>query len=143
MAEQSYATHSRYHPWFHFFAIPVLTINVLVTLYFAIRYVSFVHVWFFVVAVALLTIAFLVRVYALRNQDRIIRLEETLRMMRLLPPDLQARMPELRMRHYTSLRFCSDEELPDVTRAVLSGELKTPKEIKQRIRNWRPDYHRC
>ena len=38
-----------------------------------------------------------------------------------------------------ALRFCSDEELPELTRSVLGGELKTREDIKLRIKNWRPD----
>jgi hypothetical protein len=143
MTEQSYANHSRYDWRLHFFAIPVMVGNVIVHLVALYRHPGFDSAWNLLLAIALLTLAFLLRIYALRDQDRIIRLEETLRMQRLLPPDLQARIPELHMKQYTALRFCSDDELPDMARAVFSGEVKEPKEIKQRVKNWRADYHRC
>jgi hypothetical protein len=143
MTEQNYANHSRYDWRFHFFAIPVMVANVIVHLGWLYRRPNFETAWGVLVSIALLTLSFLLRIYALRDQDRIIRLEETLRFARLLPPDLQARIPELHMKQYTALRFCPDDELADVARAVFNGELKDPKEIKQRVKNWRADYHRC
>jgi hypothetical protein len=41
-----------------------------------------------------------------------------------------------------ALRFASDEELPGLVQKIVSGELKTGKEIKQAIKNWRADHHR-
>ena len=37
------------------------------------------------------------------------------------------------------LRFCSDEEVTELTRAVLGGELRGREDIKKRIKTWRPD----
>lgn len=142
MADQSFSTHTRFHPWFHFFAFPVIVINFLVSLYMIYRAPGAMPVWNAVVAAALVVIALLTRFYGLRNQDRIIRLEERVRMQSLLPDDLRARIPELHMSDLIALRFCSDAELPEAVRAVLAGEAKGRKEIKQRVKQWRPDYHR-
>jgi hypothetical protein len=46
---------------------------------------------------------------------------------RLLPADLQWRIGELA------------PELPELTRAVLKGEVTGREDIKKRIKNWRPD----
>jgi hypothetical protein len=46
------------------------------------------------------------------------------------------------MSQLIGLRFCSDAELPDVTRAVLAGEVKSQDEIKKRVTQWRADHHR-
>ena len=94
------------------------------------------------VAVALVLIAYYVRVFPLRAQDRVIRLEETLRMSKLLPPDLLARIGELRTGQLIALRFASDEELPELARAVLEGKLASQNEIKKAVRNWRADHLR-
>lgn len=139
---QTYATHRRYFPLFHFFALPVLAINVLVGIYVIIRRPSGFTVWNLLVALALVALAFAARQFGTANQDRIIRLEETLRLSRCLPDDLRSRIGELTIDQLIGLRFCSDEELPDLMRAVLAGELKRRNDIKQRIKNWRPDYQR-
>jgi hypothetical protein len=93
-------------------------------------------------AVAFVLIAWYARTFPLKAQDRVIRLEETLRMERLLPPDLKARASELRPRQLIALRFASDEELPELTRAVMDRGITDTKEIKKMIRNWRADHFR-
>ena len=140
--EQSYASHRRFHPVFHFFAFPILALNVLVAIYWFVKFPRWQMAWGILVAIALATIALLARFYALRQQDRIIRLEERLRLQTILPDDLRARINELRMAQLIGLRFCSDEELTDATRAVLAGEVKSPDEIKKRVKQWRADHHR-
>ena len=79
---------------------------------------------------------------ALRAQDRVIRLEESLRLERLLPEDLKPRIEELRTRHFVGLRFASDEEVADLTRKILAGDLKTAEDIKRAVRSWRADHLR-
>jgi len=140
--DQNYANHKRFHPLFHFMAAPILAINLIVRIVIAFRFYSMMAVWEVLVAFALLAGVFLARYYGLRNQDRIIRLEERLRLERLLPDDLRARVGDLRTSQLIGLRFCSDAELPDACRAVLAGDGPTLDAIKQRVKSWRPDYHR-
>lgn len=143
---QSYATHRRFVPGYHFVIFGILAINLIWSLF---RLISplpgvpfFDRLLAAAVAVALVLIAYYVRVFPLRAQDRIIRLEEALRMSKLLPPDLLARIDELRTGHFIALRFASDEELPELTRAVLDGKLASQDDIKKAIRNWRVDHLR-
>jgi uncharacterized protein DUF6526 len=136
---QTYATHRRWVPHFHFFALPILGINVLVWLYVLIRHFSVWNLWNVLVAGALAAFIVATRTMATTAQDRIIRLEETLRLQRCLPADLQGRLGELTTSQLIGLRFCSDQELPELTRAVLSGEVRGRENIKRRIKNWRPD----
>jgi hypothetical protein len=140
--EQNFASHRRFHPMFHFFALPVLLINVLVVLYFVIRHPSPIGVWSLLVAASLAVTVYLARIYSLRQQDRIIRIEERLRLQSLLPEDLRSRINELRTSQLIALRFCSDEELSDATRAVLAGEVMSQNDIKKRVKTWRADNHR-
>ena len=143
MAEtQTYATHRHFVPYFHFFAAPVLGINILAMLYLLIRYPSFWSAWSFLVAGALAALAWATRSFATGTQDRIIRLEETLRLQRCLPADMRSRIGELTPSQLIGLRFCADEELPELTQAVLGGELHGREDIKRRIKNWRPDTFR-
>jgi GAF domain-containing protein len=142
--EQSYANHKRYFPLFHFIVVPLLALNVIATLVYAIRHPGAKWNWWQVaVALALAFFAWTVRVMVLTVQNRVVRLEETLRLQRLLPDDLRDRIGELRTSHLIALRFCADEELPEMCRAVLSGELRAPDEIKRRVKSWRPDWLRA
>jgi uncharacterized protein DUF6526 len=95
-----------------------------------------------VVAFAVMLLTWIVRFYATKNQDRIIRVEEIIRLSRLLPPEMQSRIAELSTGQLVAMRFCSDEEIPDLTRAILAGEVRGRETIKRRIRNWRPDTQR-
>ena len=138
---QTYANHTRWQPVWHFFAFPMLGINVLWSLV-GLRNGPTLEVLFDIaVALALLVVVGLVRVSPLTVQDRLIRLEERLRMERLLPDDLKARLDELTLQQFIALRFASDGELEALTRKALD-EKAEPKAIKQAIQNWRPDYQR-
>ncbi len=140
--KQSYETHRRYHPIYHFVILPILCINFLVAVAVAIRAFSILALWNVIVAFALMTLAAIVRFYATKMQDRIIRIEETLRLARVLPPEMRPRIAELTTGQLIALRFCSDEDLPELTRAILAGEVRGRENIKRRIRNWRPDTQR-
>jgi hypothetical protein len=73
----------------------------------------------------------------------VIRLEMQLRLRGLLPPELQSRIPELTRRQLIALRFASDEELPDLCRAVLKDNITEGKAIKKMIKNWNADHLRA
>ena len=139
---QTYANHTRFHPLFHFFAFPILAINFLFAVYVVIRHPVPITIWNAIVAAALVVTCLLARYYGLRNQDRLIRLEERVRLSSCLPEDLRGRINELSTSDLIALRFCSDQEVADAVRRVLSGELKGKPAIKQDVKNWRPDYHR-
>ena len=136
---QTFSNHARYFPLFHFFAVPILSINALAQFYWLYRHPSGWAIWNILVAFALVGLAFAARLMALRVQDRLIRLEERLRLQQILPADLRGRVGELKTGQLIATRFCDDAEVPDLVRAVLNGEVKTRKEIKQRIKTWRPD----
>lgn len=93
-----------------------------------------------VIAIALC--ALYSRIFALGVQDRVIRLEERLRMERLLPEDLRARIGSFTTEQLIALRFASDSELPELARRVLAERLSDRKTIKAAIREWRPDEQR-
>lgn len=139
---QTYKTHVRWFPPFHFFVAPVLLINVLVSGWLLYRTPSRLGLWQLIVAVALATLAGLARVMAISVQDRVIRLEMRLRMREVLPADMHPRIPEITREQYVGLRFASDAELPALVRKVLAGELKTTNEIKRQIAQWEGDYLR-
>ena len=139
---QTLASHRRYIPIWHFFALPVLIINVFIVAYQFARDPRLINGWALIVSIALAIGIGWSRFMPLRAQDRIIRLEERTRLERLLPADLRARVDELSARQLIAIRFAPDDEVPDLTRRALDGELKTPGDIKRAIRNWRADHLR-
>jgi hypothetical protein len=84
-------------------------------------------------------LTFLVRINPLRAQDRVIRLEERLRLREVLPADLARRAGTLTGGQLVALRFAPDEELEGLVREVLEGRLRKSSEIKRAIKNWRAD----
>lgn len=145
---QTYANHSRLDPSFHLFVGPVFVLALVLTLIhffyhlgesnFSENFHSFLLI---VLAAALLTLVFKVRLYSLKVQDRIIRLEERLRLTQLLSEPLRSRIPELTENQLVGLRFASDAEVPKLVERALNEKLKR-KDIKKAIQNWRPDYWR-
>jgi len=140
---QTYKTHTRFFPPFHFFVVPVLAVNFLNTLRHLWLTPTRNTTWTAIVAAALLMLAFLARVMALTVQDRVIRMEMRQRLRESLPPALCARINELTPRQLVALRFASDAELADLVREVLDGKLATSKEIKRRVKDWQGDWLRA
>jgi len=144
MAEriQTYGSHRRYIPEFHFFVLPVLIANVIATIVALVRHPAFASAWDVLVATALALGMWIARRMALRAQDRIIRLEERTRLDRLLPGDLRVRAAELSTSQLIALRFAPDDEVPELVRRALDGELARQGDIKRAIRDWRADHLR-
>ena len=140
---QSYENHARNVPAYHFVAFPIFFANVVWSAYRAIVSLSFESVLALLLAMALVLLFFYARVFALTVQDRVIRLEMTLRLTQLLPADLQSRMNDFTVAQLVGLRFASDQELPDLARKVLEEKLTDRKAIKQLIRNWQADLLRA
>ena len=84
---------------------------------------------------------FLARIYPLKVQDRVIRLEERLRLSILLPENLRSRIQELSEDQLVGLRFASDDEIVELVGKTLVSNW-TRKDIKANIKKWRPDYFR-
>ena len=141
---QNYKNHTRFHPPFHFFVLPILLLNIIFAVWAMIRHwPDHPHLfpWAILMSIVLFMGFGLTRSYALKAQDRIIRLEEKLRFTALLPADLLARSQALTVRQIIGLRFASDAELPALVKRALDENL-TEKQIKQAITSWRPDYLR-
>ena len=139
---QDYKSHRKYVPAFHFFTIPILLINVGVEAVRFYRNQTTYQGWVMVVAFTLLLFAFVARGMAVKAQDRVIRLEERLRLGALLPAEHRDKVNELTPSQLVALRFASDEEAPDLAHRTMTGEFKTQNEIKKAEKNWRADTHR-
>ena len=145
---QTLANHTRFDPLFHFFLAPVFILGVILSLIHFFAHLSessfrddFHSALIVLLAVALLLAVTKERLYALKVQDRVIRLEERLRLSQLLSEPLRSRIPELTEDQLVGLRFASDAEVPKLVERTLNEKLSR-KQIKQSIVNWRPDYWR-
>ncbi len=140
--EQTYSNHRRYYWPHHFVVQPILAAHFVFELLDFLRDQTFDNGLSALVAFALLLLAITARAQALKAQNRSIRLEERIRLMRLLPPEEHSKIDELRMPHFIGLRFASDDEVADLARRSFRGELKGSGDIKKAVRTWRPDHHR-
>lgn len=140
MSEQNFQNHVRFVPLYHFFALPMLVINFVWSVY---RWIaagfSIGGLEWVLTSAALFFGVVYPRLFALSVQDRVIRLEERLRYERVLPEELRWRAEELTVDQFVSLRFASDEELGKLMQKVLDGKLTGRKAIKRLINSWRPD----
>ena len=135
---QTYQNHTRWVTGFHFVAMPILALNLVWNLYRLITSFSVETLVGLLLAVALTLGLVLARTFALAAQDRVIRLEERLRMQTLLPDDLKPRINEFTTGQLIALRFASDAELADLARKVLEEKIADQKSIKEAIKVWRP-----
>ena len=145
---QNLANHTRRDPPFHFYILPIFALALILTLVHFFAHITHgdlrdhIHAFLLILlAVALLMLMFKVRLYALKVQDRVIRLEERLRLTQLLSEPLRSRIPELTEDQLCGLRFASDAEIPKLVERTLKENLKRA-DIKKAIQNWRPDYWR-
>jgi hypothetical protein len=143
--EQSYQNHRKFVPGFHFLTFGLLVVNLAWAVWrlFSGSLPMADRGMAVLLAVALLLLAWYTRIFPLRVQDRLIRLEERLRLTQILPPDLAPRIDELSTGQLLALRFASDQEVSELTRKVLDEKIREREEIKKLIRQWRPDHRRA
>ena len=138
---QNYQNHARYVPLYHFVAGPILIANMVNAIWSLRHGIMVDSVLYAATSVALVLIAFFARFFALKAQDRVIRLEMRMRLREVLPASQQADINRLAMNQIVALRFASDAELPALVAATLKENLGT-KDIKSRITTWVPDENR-
>lgn len=138
---QSFANHTKVDPPFHFFLVPVMVANIITTVIHLFRFPSLGSGWFVVLAVAGAVAVGRMRSYATHLQDRVIRVEERLRLASILQEPLRSRIGELADAQLIALRFASDTELPGLVQRALDEKLDKAQ-IKKAVTAWRPDYSR-
>jgi hypothetical protein len=139
MTEQSFKSHRRYVPIYHFVALPILILNVVAQVLYFLKYRTPYKLFMIVVAIALVIIPFSLRTMIARVQDRVIRLEERSRLSNLLPAEMHAGINDLTPGQLVGLRFAPDDEVVALAQRCMSGELTKGQQIKREIKNWRPD----
>ena len=136
--QQSFENHAMVVPAYHYVAFGFVTINLLWNLYQTAVAFSPGQLVSLLAAMALVMALVYARIFALKVQDRLIRLEMRLRLA-TLAPDLDSRLGDFTVNQLCSLRFASDGELPVLARKVLSERLDDRKAIKRQIRDWQAD----
>ena len=136
---QNVKTHKRYFPLHHFILIPL---TVAIFIWSIIQLLKTTdNIPFFVIAVILLITSIITRIYALKNQDRIIRLEMRLRYFQLTQQSLSGIEQKLTMQQLVALRFAGDDELVSLIDRTINENL-SPGAIKNNIKNWQADHYR-
>ncbi len=139
---QSFESHAKMVTGYHYMAMMPIMVLVVWSVKGAFSGFSFDAAMGVLTYVALFLIGWYARAFPLGVQNRLIRLEERLRMHELLPEDLRGRISEFTTSQLIGLRFASDREIPALARRVLDGEFADQKSIKQAIEHWRADHER-
>ncbi|MEQ1946580.1 MAG: DUF6526 family protein [Bryobacteraceae bacterium] len=138
---QNLSNHARYDPVFHGFLFVAVLVFLGAAVYQMYQEPNWWNAGRILGVIWLLTLMLKTRLYAMKVQDRLIRLEERLRLSQLLPDSTRGRIGELTEGQLVALRFASDAEIPGVVEKTLAGNWNQ-KQIKQSIKTWRPDYWR-
>ena len=141
MAEQNFSNHTRFDPKFHFVLAPILMVNFIWAIWRLVQTPHIYNLWAVVLGGAFILWLLTTRLYALKVQDRLIRLEERLRIVPLLPATVKARWGELTESQLVALRFASDGEVGSLAERAIHEKLEQ-KAIKQAIQVWRADHFR-
>jgi hypothetical protein len=94
-----------------------------------------------VLSVAAILAVLKMRMYPVKVQDRVIRLEERMRLQALAPSEWHTQIYRLSEDQLIGLRFAADDEVVELAKQALEHNL-TRKQIKERIKDWRPDLWR-
>jgi len=136
---QTYANHVRWHPPFHFFVMPVAIAVLVMSIVNVVKHYDVLEAWILLLLGIMTPVAaLLIRVNPLRAQDRLIRLEERMRLESLLKEPLRSRIGELKPSQLVALRFACDGEIPGLVEKTLKQNMQA-KEIKRAIATWRAD----
>lgn len=135
---QSLRNHVRFDPSFHAVLFSVLIANLVVAIVYVVRHPHFYTAWLLLLSIVAFIPFFKLRLYPLRVQDRVIRLEERLRLQALAPAEWHTQIYRLTEDQLIGLRFAADEEVVELAKQALEERLSR-KQIKERIKEWRPD----
>jgi hypothetical protein len=140
-ADQNLKNHGRVDPPVHFVLFSILVANLIFAVFHLIHHWGESHIanlWLLVLSMAVFIPVFKLRMYALRVQDRVIRLEERLRLQGLAPAEWHAQIYRLTEDQLIGLRFAADDEVVELAKQALEHNLNR-KQIKERIKSWRAD----
>ena len=142
MPDQSYKTHRRWVPLYHF----ILSLAILaglggsfVNLYHADEHTHYSAALIALIFLCLIPVFLFMRGFALKAQDRAIRAEENLRHYALTGSLLDSRLDT---RQIVGLRFAGDSEFVELAKRVAEEGL-SEEAIKKAIKDWKADDYRA
>jgi hypothetical protein len=138
---QSFKNHARFDPAFHFVLVIVFLANLGISIDYVVKHPGFYSAWYVVLSATAILALTKMRLYPLKVQDRVIRLEERLRLQALAPSEWHSQLYRLSEDQLIGLRFAADDEVVELAKQALEHHLSR-KQIKERINNWRGDYWR-
>lgn len=141
MKEQNFKNHSKFVIGYHgvtFLAMLALLVGSIISLVKSTDDSFYVSSLLVLVSIILLVLSFYSRSFALKAQDRAIRVEENFRHYLITGKPLST---NLTIRQIIGLRFSSDEEFPALAEKAVTENI-SEKEIKQQIKNWKADLYR-
>lgn len=143
-APQHFGNHRRYDPPWHFVGVTIIAAGVIFAIVHSYKHMdSRWDMWFAVYTVGIALVVFRARAQTLIVQNRLIRLEQQLRLKALLAPALAARVDELTVSQLVGLRFAGDDEVSGLVERCLSGQLAGGEAVKKEIKNWQADWLRA
>jgi len=135
---QGLKNHGRFDPPYHFCLTFVSMATIVIAVIYCVHHFCFYSVWLVVLSLAAFIAVFRMRQYPLKVQDRVIRLEERLRLQALAPAEWHTQIYRLTEDQLIALRFAADDEVVELAKQALEHNLSR-KQIKERIKDWRPD----
>ena len=136
---QNLKNHGRLDPPYHFVLFFVLLANLVVSIVYVVHHPGFYSGMVRgAVGGGVRRAASRCALYPLKVQDRVIRLEERLRLQALAPAEWHTQIYRLSEDQLIGLRFAADDEVVELAKQALEHNL-TRKQIKERIKNWRAD----
>ena len=135
---QNLKNHARFDPLFHFLIFGIYLLNLVYAGVHVYRQHTISAGWYLVLSILAIVPILKLRTYPLKVQDRVIRLEERLRLQALAPQQWHAQIYQLSEDQLIGLRFASDDEVVELAKQALEQKLNR-KQIKERIRSWRAD----
>jgi hypothetical protein len=135
---QNLKNHARFDPPYHMVLAAILAVNFIVAIAFLVNHFNIYASWLLILSIAAFIPVLKIRTYPLKVQDRVIRLEERLRLQALAPEEWHAQIYHLTEDQLIGLRFAADDEVVELAKQALEHNLDR-KQIKERIKSWRPD----
>ncbi len=143
-SQQNLKNHGRLDPAFHIVLLLVLAANLVFAVFHMVHHwvdSYWASKWYVVLSLAVFIPYLKLRTYPLKVQDRVIRVEERLRLQALAPAEWHAQIYRLTEDQLIGLRFAADDEVVELAKQALEHNL-TRKQIKERIQSWRADHWR-
>ena len=135
---QNLKNHARFDPAYHALLLAVYLLNLVYAAFHVYRQPSLSSGWYVVLSLVVIVPLLKLRTYPLKVQDRVIRLEERLRLQALAPQEWHTQLYRLNEDQLIGLRFAANDEVVELAKQALEHNLNR-KQIKERIRTWRAD----